>query len=437
MESHSITIILSALFFSAFFSGIETAFLAADRLSIELDKEQKSLKGRILVALFKRPDYFISTTLIGNTIALVVYSTLMTAVLDPYFHLYLPATIQSRVLLLILQTIVSTLSILTLAEFLPKSIFLRSPNHMLSLFAIPIAAITYLLRPCVMATTAIAKLFIVYGLGQQYRDTRPVFELTDLQTFIKHSLNISQDLPAGISANIVGKFIEFRKIRVRDCMVPRKEIVAVSVTDGIEALKEVAIQSEHAKILVYRNDIDDIIGYCHAKELFKKPERVESILIPVIVVSETSLASTVMVQLTSEGKSLALVVDEFGGTSGIISLEDIIGEILGNVREEHDITDLVAQRLDKATYFLSARCEIDDLNEKYDLALPQGDYDTLSGLITSTIGRIPKVSEVIKISPFTFTIVSIEDTHIDTVKMEIDHHTLLRELPAALDSGTK
>ncbi|MEL6539733.1 MAG: transporter associated domain-containing protein [Bacteroidota bacterium] len=304
---------------------------------------------------------------------------------------------------------------------------------MLSIFAIPIVIITYLLRPCVIATTAITRVFIVCGLGQQYRDTRPVFELTDLQTFIKHSLNISQPIPAGISATIVGKFINFRKLRVRDCMVPRKEIVAISVTDGVKALKKIAIRSEHAKILIYRNDIDDIIGYCHAKELFKKPKHIESILTPVVVVAQTSLASAVMVQLTSEGKSLALVVDEFGGTSGIISLEDIIGEILGSIREEYDNAGCAAQKLDKTTYLLSARCGIDNLNDKYNLELPRGDYDTLSGFITSATGRIPKVSEIIKIPPFTFTIVSIEDTHIDTVKMEMDCHTPLRDLAASLD----
>ena len=423
MEVYTLIPIFSALLFSAFFSGIETAFLAADKLGMELEKEQKTLKGKLLIQLLKRPDYFISTTLIGNTIALVIYTMLMTSALDPYLRACIPATIHSHALLLVVQTIISTISILILAEFIPKSIFMRSPNRMLSLFALPTAATAYLLRPFVMTTTAIAKLFIVYGLRQPYQNTRPIFGLTDLQTFIKNSLNLNPDLPGGVSAKIMSRLIEFRQVKVRDCMVPRKEIIAVSVTEDIAALKEAVIRSEHAKILIYRNDIDDIIGYCHTKELFKKPKHIESILNPITAVSETSLASEVMVQLTTEGKSLALVVDEFGGTSGIVSIEDIIEQIVGNVKEEPDGAYLTFHKLDKTTYLLSARHEVDALNERYHLGIPEGDYDTLSGFITSNIERIPAVSEIVHIPPFEFTIVSMENTHIDTVKMKVKRHS--------------
>jgi CBS domain containing-hemolysin-like protein len=202
-------------------------------------------------------------------------------------------------------------------------------------------------------------------------------------------------------------------------MIPRTEIVAVSIEDGIEGLKEAVIKSDHAKILVYRNDIDDIIGYCHSKELFKKPQHIESILRPVVIVSATHLASEVMVLLTTKGKSLALVVDEFGGTSGIVSMEDIIEEIVGEIQNEHDITELVEQKLDDNVYLLSARHEIDYLNEKYGWDIPQGDYDTLGGLIIYATERIPDLNETVALPPFTFAIVALEDTRIGTVKMTI------------------
>ncbi len=420
MVELEIMVIVGALIFSAFFSGIEIAFLAADKLGMELEKTRKPLSGRILTSFLKRPDRFISTTLIGNTIALVIYGSYMAKVLDPVLHTYLPLAINHSVFVLILQTLLSTLSILVVAEFIPKSIFLLGPNRLLSFFALPTAAIAYALWPLVMVTNVIARFFIIHVLGQKYQETRPPFGLTDLHTFLKNTLNINEKMSAGVSARILGNLIAFRKVKVRDCMIPRTEIVAVNLEDGIEALKQVAIKSEHTKILVYRNDIDDIIGYCHAKELFKKPKHIESILTPVIIVSETSLASEVMVQLATAGRSLAMVVDEFGGASGIVSMEDIIEEIVGEIQNEHDTTALIEQKLGRDVYLLSARHEIDYLHKKYGWDIPQGDYDTLGGLIISVTERIPELNEIVEIPPFTFTIVSLEDTRIDTVKLTIN-----------------
>ena len=425
VEPYQIVVIVGALIFSAFFSGLEIAFLAADKLGMKLEGERKSLSGRILNNFLKHPDRFISTTLIGNTIALVIYSTYMAKVLEPFLHAYLPAAINNNATLLILQTLLATLGILVVAEFIPKSIFLLGPNRLLSFFALPTAAVAYVLQPLVVITTAIAKFFIIHVLGQKYREERPAFGLTDLHTFIQSTLNINERVPVGVSARIVSNLIEFRKVKVRDCMIPRTEIVAVSIEDGIKGLKEAVIKSEHSKIMVYRHDIDDIIGYCHAKELFKTPQHIESILRPVVIVSATNLASEVMVQLTTEGKSLALVVDEFGGTSGIVSMEDIIEEIVGEIQNEHVVTELVEQKLDHNVYLLSARHEIDYLNEKYGWDIPTGDYDTLGGLIIDVTERIPDLHETVELPPFTFTIVALEDTRIGVVKMVIN--TLLNE----------
>ena len=235
--------------------------------------------------------------------------------------------------LLILQTLLATLGILIVAEFIPKSIFLLGPNRLLFFFALPIAVVAYVLQPLVVITTTIAKFFITYVLGQKYLEERPAFGLTDLHTFIQSTLNINEKMPINISARIVSNLIEFRKAKVRDCMTPRTEIVAVGIEEGIKGLKEAVIKSEHTKILIYRRDIDDIIGYCHVKELFKNPQNIERILSPTVIVPETNLASEVMVQLTTGGKSLALVVDEFGGTSGIVSMEDLIEEIVGEIQK--------------------------------------------------------------------------------------------------------
>ena len=419
VDTYQIMGIAGALIFSAFFSGIETAFLSVDRLGMELEKERNTLLGRIMTGFLKRPDRFISTTLIGNTIALVIYSTSMAKLLDPLLQAYLPVALNNSVALLILQTLLSTLGILILAEFIPKSIFILSPNRLLSLLALPTVLITYLLRPLVIVTTAIARAFITRFLGQQYQEAHPAFGLTDLHTFIKNTLNINDKVPASISAKMVGRLIEFRQVKVRDCMTPRAELIAVGLKDGIEALRQAVIKSEHTKILVYRNDIDDIIGYCHAKALFKKPQHIESILMPIIIISETNLASEAMVRLATEGKSLALVVDEFGGTSGIVSIEDILKKIIGEIHNSYDPTTLIEQNLGPNVYLLSARHEISYLQEKYGWELPQGDYDTLGGMITSTTERIPELNETVEIPPFTFTIVALEDTRIDTVKLAI------------------
>ena len=420
VELYQIIIIAGALTFSAFFSGIEIAFLAADKLDIELEKGRKPLAGKILARLLKRPDRFISTILIGNTIALVIYSAYMANVLDPLLQLYLPPSINNRFVLFILQTLLTTLGILVVAEFIPKNIFLLGPNRFLSFFALPTVAIAYTLWPLVMVTTVIARYFIIHILGQKYQEQRPSFGLTDLHAFLKNTLNVNEKMPMGISARIVGNLIEFRQTKVRDCMVPRTEIIAINLEDGIQALQQLAIKSEHTKILVYRNDIDDIIGYCHTKELFKKPKHIESILTPVTIVPGTSLASEVMVQLATEDRSLALVVDEFGGTSGILGIEDVIEEIVGEIQNEYDAATLIEQKVGQNTYLLSARHEIDYLREKYGWAIPSGNYDTLGGLIISVTERIPELNEAVDIPPFTFTIISLADTRIDTVKLTLN-----------------
>ncbi|MCG8340242.1 MAG: hemolysin family protein [Cytophagales bacterium] len=420
MEPAQIIIILLALAFSALFSGMEIAFLSADKMIIELEGEKENLQGRILAKFLKHPSQFIGTMLIGNMIALVGYSTYMAEISDPLIRACLPPSINNDFLVLTLQTLLSTLRVVVVGEFIPKSIFLLNPNRLLSFFILPVTGIVFILWPFVAITNAIAKFLITHVLKHNYKETKPVFGMTDLHLFIKNTLDIDDNTHVGMSAKIVSNVIAFKKVKVRDCMIPRTEIVAIDIQGGIQSLKQAFTESGHSKILVYKNDIDDIIGYCHSKELFKKPKHIENILTPIIIVPETNSANEVMVRFITAHKSLAVVVDEFGGTSGIVSMEDIIEEIFGEIRDEHDTEELIEEQLNPNTYLLSARHEVDYLNKKYKWDIPQGDYDTLGGFIISVIERIPNLHENISIPPFHFTIISIKNTHIGTVRIVIE-----------------
>jgi putative hemolysin len=419
IEPYQIIIIASALGFSAFCSGIEAAFLSADRLDIELTRNPKSLVGKLLQTFANKPTQLITTMLLGSTVSLVVYSAYMAEVFNKLIDVYLPFLADHYALSLFIQTVVSTGIVLVIAELIPKSIFLLRPSKLLGVFALPVALIYYLLWPLVMLTTLITRFFMKYVLRSEYQEREPVFGLTDLQYFIQSRLNALEKVPVETSARIVSNLIEFKKTKVRDCMVPRAELTAINKEEGIPGLRKVVAHSEHSKILVYQGDIDHIIGYCHAKELFKNPSSIDQIITPLMVVSETSLAIEVMLQLLKARKSLVLVVDEFGGVAGIVSLEDLIEEIVGDIQDEHDTLELMERKTGPNTYLLSARHEIEYLNEKYGWQIPIGDYDTIGGFIISVTERIPELNEQVEIPPFVFTIKSLAKTHINTVQVEV------------------
>ena len=415
-----IILIALSLIFSAFFSGIEAAFLRADKLGMELARSSKSLVGRLLADFAKHPTHFITTTLIGNTISLVIYSACMSAVLDRLVRAYMPYLLHRHTLSLCLQTIITTLVVLVVAEFIPKRVFLRYPYRLLKFFAIPMAVVAHILWPLVAIATLVTRIFITHVLRHTYQETRPSFGVLDLYSLISNIRHTHKKVPGQVSARIISNLLEFKKARVRDCMVPRAEIIAINQEDGMPALKNAAIYSKHSKVLVYRNDIDKIIGYCHAKELFKNPPTIASILTPIMVVSETNLASEVMIRLINAYKSLALVVDEFGGVAGMVSVEDFVEKIVGDIQDENDVDTLLLQQLGPNAYLLSARHQIGYLNEKYGWEIPFGAYDTLGGFIISVTERIPELHETIKIPPFTFNIASMKETRIDKVKLVID-----------------
>ena len=417
---HNLAVIITSLFFSALFSGLEIAYISADRLQLELQGRKGSITGKILSGFAKDPSRFIGATLVGNNIALVIYGIFMAILLEPMIVRSLPEYLSGNVVVLVVQTTVSTLLVLVTAEFLPKSIFMINPTRMLHLFAIPMRIILFILQPVVFLVVKTSKLFITRVLRFEYAEDRPMFGLTDLNNYIK---NIIEAKDKGESAEVDTKIfynaLEFKTVLVRECMLPRTEIVAVDVEEDIEELKNAFIESGHSKIVIYNDSIDNVIGYCHSLKLFKKPSTIEEILTPLIIVPETTLANELMIRFISEHKSLALVVDEFGGTSGIVTMEDIIEEIFGEIQDEHDSEELVEQKINDREYLLSARHEIDYLNDQYNWVLPTGEYETLAGMILSVAEDLPQKGDEIRIPPYLLTIQSTHDIRIDLVKLTI------------------
>ncbi|MCC5938417.1 MAG: HlyC/CorC family transporter [Lunatimonas sp.] len=420
METQYLVFVLISLFFSALFSGLEIAFVSANRLHIELQSKQGKLSGEILSRFINNPSHFIGTTLLGNTVSLVLYGIFMAYLLEPPIQHLLPEGFNNQAFVMIVQTVASTVIVLITAEFVPKSIFMLNPNSLLAFFSLPFALIYYVMYPVVWFVVGLSKIFITGVLKLEYAEGKPVFEITDLNSFIQNNLGAQgEDGKLEIDTKIFDNAVEFKTVRVRECMVPRTDLVSIEESEDISELKKAFIESGHSKIIVYRDTIDDVIGYCHHLELFKKPKTIGEILTSIIIVPESALANELLVQFIKERKSLALVVDEFGGTSGIVSMEDIIEEIFGEIEDEYDSDDLIEQQLSDTEFLLSGRHEIDYLNEKYAWNLPSGDFETLAGFILSVTENIPQKGESAIFGPFTFTVVSKQDHRIDTVKLKI------------------
>lgn len=415
---------LLALVLAGFFSAVEMAYVSVNRLYFELHSKQGPLSEKLVSGFLKNPILFVGTTLTGNTLFLVLYTVFGVTVLNPLLIALLPdnwAGYES--VFIALETLILTIIFLPLADYIPKSLALIHPDRFLEALAVPLWVIYKTIAPIVRMLVGIARFFIRYVLGKRNPEIRPVFGLTDLNHYLQQ-LNQKSDTKekeVEVDTQIFNNAIEFRDVRVRDCLVPRTEITAIEVDDTVEELRQAFQDSGHSKIVVYRDTIDDVIGYCHALALFKKPATVEEIITPIITVPETMPAQDLLLRFLSERKSLALVVDEFGGTAGIVSVEDMVEKIFGEIQDEYDTNeDWVEQQLDETTWLLSARHEIDDLNITYGWNIPKGDYDTLGGLILETHEDVPAVGEVIEFSPFTFTVVSMDGTRIDTVKVHLN-----------------
>lgn len=421
MDTFILSVIIVSLCCLFFFSGIEIAFLSSNKLQLELEAKQGSAPSKIMLYLLKKPAWFIGTTLTGNILASVFFGYGMMLWLSPHLEPMLPAGLYHGFVFVLIQTFLSTTTILFTAEFLPKSLFMFNPNTVLRTLAIPFSIAFGFLFPFMLAITLLAKIIIVYVLRLDYSEEKPAFGLTDLSIYLQNMPVIKhENEDIDLDKKIFRNALEFKTVRIWDCMIPRTEIVALPVTEDIQKLRETFVESGHSKIVIYSDTIDNVIGYCHSSALFKQPHKIEEILTSIIIVPETMLANELMIKFINERKSLAVVIDEFGGTSGLVSMEDVIEEIFGEIEDEHDEDDLIEQKIDEQNYLLSGRLEINYLNEKYGWNLPVGDYGTLAGLILSHTENLPRQGETIDATPYTFTVQNTRDNRIDTVKMRID-----------------
>ena len=410
------------LIFSGFFSGMETAYISADKLRIEMLSQKKGLMASSLSYFQRHRARFLSTTLVGNNLALVLYGILMANLLEPRILNILPHWIDSPIIALVIQTLIATFIVLITAEFLPKSLFLLNPNTLLRIFSLPMMGLFVLMSPLVWMVEIISKFIVTRIFQLSYAENQSLFALTDLNNFIKKNTEHSEIEDQEIDVKFFNNAIEFKEIQVRECMIPRTEIIAVDINDDLLKLSAAFIDSGHSKIIVYKENIDNVIGYCHSLEMFKKPKSIKDILTTILIIPETMPANELLVKLIADQKSLALVVDEFGGTAGLVSIEDVMEEIFGEIRDEHDDEFLIEQKIAENIYLLSARHEIDALNEKYNWSLPKGDYDTLGGLILAKNEDIPTIQDEIGIDHFLFQIINMEDNRIDQVRLTIQNY---------------
>lgn len=418
---NSIAVILTAMVSSAFFSGMEIAFITANKVRIELDIKQGAFGSGFIRRFTNNPGQFIATMLIGNNIALVVYGLFFSRLLTPF----LTGIIGSDIIVLIINTVISTGIILLIAEFLPKTIFKLSPNFFLKSFSLPAIILYYLFYPISRFTIAASNLFIRMFFGRKNDNRKQenlVFSKLDLDHFVNLNEPVAKDEePFRSNIQIFKNALDFSNVKVRECMVPRTEIDAVESKSSLSALKERFIETGHSRILIYQDTIDNIIGYFELKDIYKDPPDIMSCVRKVAIVPETMAANKLLKLFFDEKKYVALVVDEFGGTSGIVTIEDVLEEIVGDIEDEHDTNELTEKKLNEKEYVFSGRLEVDYLNDKYNLDLPEeGDYETLAGLILYYHGSIPSVNDVIRIEKFTFRILRVTATRLELVSLKKD-----------------
>jgi putative hemolysin len=415
MDPDSLLIILISLLFSAFFSGMEIAFVASNKLHLELMKKRGEFNARLLSPFLESPSRFIASMLVGNNIALVVYGIEMAKVLEPLIRLYT----EVNSLVLLAQTIISTALVLVTAEFIPKVLFGLNADKFIRLFAIPAWLSYYALYIVVSLVMGISNFILKYLLGVDQIDQKPAFGRVDLQQYIQeHTTNQEGNDQVETEIQIFQNALDFSKVKARECMVPRNEIVAMEINEPIENLRDKFVETGFSKVVIYRDNIDRIIGFTHSYELFKQPTDIKSILLPIALVPESMTANDILNLFIKERKSIALVVDEFGGTAGLLTVEDIVEEIFGEIEDEHDMIGLVEKQISEKEFIFSGRHEIDFLNEKYHLNLPvSDDYETLSGLIVNHCENIPQIHAQILTEAFSFKILEVVQTRIEKVQL--------------------
>lgn len=406
-----------AMVFSAFFSGMEIAFVSVDKLRYEMERKG-SVASRVLSIFFKNPNDFISTMLVGNNVALVIYGILMAQIIGDNL---LAGFIDNHFLMLLVQTIISTLIILVTGEFLPKTLFKINPNLVLKVFAFPLFICYIILYPISKLSSGLSYLLLRLVGMKVAKDVSGTFGKVDLDYFVQSSIdNAANEEELDAEVKIFQNALDFSNIKIRDCIVPRTEVVAVDQTTSLDELKGRFIESGISKVIVYDGNIDNVIGYIHSSEMFRSPKDWCDHVKQVPIVPETMSANKLMKLFMQQKKTIAVVVDEFGGTSGIVSLEDLVEEIFGDIEDEHDNTSYICKEIQEGEYILSARLEIEKVNEAFGLELPESDdYLTVGGLILHQYQSFPKLHDLIRVGPYQFKIIKATVTKIELVRLKV------------------
>jgi putative hemolysin len=410
--------IVVCLLLSAFFSGMEIAFISANRFKLEVERKKGGVSANLVGGFLDHPSRFISALLVGNNIALVMYGILMASVLDPVFRPWAG----SDMAVLLLQTIVATLLVLVVAEFMPKAFFRINPNRMLTLFAIPAKVAYTLLYPIVWFIDRFLSRLLSIVFKMRVNEEKISFGQVDLDHFVhEYASGRPEERDVENEVRIFRNALSFSELKVRECMVPRTEIEAMDIEGDVEELRQRLMTTGYSKMLIYRDDIDNIIGYVHSFELFQRPKSIRSIIRPISLVSESTKAKDVLKQFAQQHRSVAVVLNEFGGTAGMVTVEDIIEEIFGDFDDEHDVEDMLAEQVSSNVYRFAGRQEVAVLNERFNLGIPEDeDYTTLAGFIITHHQSIPQEGEEIVIAPFDFSIDKMDGTRIEEVTLRIN-----------------
>jgi len=415
------TIIIISLLFSAFFSGLETAYISANKLKVEVDKKNGGLSANIISRFSKSDSGFISAMLVGNNIALVIYGIFIAIQLRFYLENILPLNYHSDFVFLLSQTIISSIIILLFAEFLPKALFRINANKVLNILAIPAYIIYIFLYPIVFITLGLSDFILQKILKVKMTHTPKTFDSVDINNYLKEFSDTgSNDQKESIEMQILRNAIEFPDIKLRESMIPRTEIVALEEKEPLDIYRKTFSEKGLSKILIFKKGIDNIVGYVHAFDFFKRPENIKSIIRPIMLVPETMHVNKLLKSFIQQRKSIAVVVDEFGGTAGLITIEDIMEEIFGEIDDEYDTDNFIEKQLSEKEFIFSARLEIDYLNEKYHLHLPESEeYETLGGLIINQHESIPSKDEEIYIKNYSFKITQVSEKRIEQVFLRL------------------
>jgi len=406
--------IIIFLLFSAFFSGSEIAFVSANRLGIAVKKDQGSRRGQILANFFEKPDNFISTMLVGNNIALVAFTTLMTEALKPH----IVPILDNGLFALLFYTLITTVIVLIFGEFLPKTIFRMFANKLLYLFTYPLAFLKWLLAIPTYFMTMLSNLLLKYVARVPVEGAEFALTRLDLEDYIHHS--ITDENKANIDKEILTNALGLQNMKVREAMIPRTEIVALDVESSIDELIKTIQESNHSRILIIDGDVENIEGYIHHQQIFSNPKSIKKMMLTIPYVPETMNIKDLMLQFINNETNIACVVDEYGSTAGIITLEDILEEIFGEIDDEHDVEEFIDHKISENEFVFSGRLEIGFINDKYNLGLPEGEYQTLSGYIVMTSGNIPETGAIIEMDNFKFILELVSDTKIETVRLILE-----------------